>query len=359
MIVVLFILGVVLLLVGGELLVRGASRLAVALGISPLIVGLTIVAFCTSAPELSVTLQAAYAGTADIALGNVIGSNIANILLILGISAAIIPLIVSQKLLRVDVPLMIGITVLLYVLGLDGKISRSEGFLLFGGIVAYVAYAIWQSRHPEPGVQKEYAQEYGEEPAKAKRQWGLNLLFIGIGVLMLVFGATWLVEGAVAFAKALGLSELIIGLTVVAIGTSLPEITTSIIASRHGENDIAVGNVIGSNIFNILSVLGITAIIAPDGVPVARSALHFDIPILIIASIACLPIFFTGHQIYRWEGLLFVGYYIIYVTHLVLNATAHEALLLFDNMILWFIIPLTIITLIIYFWRSWHIPAKR
>ncbi|MBN2403601.1 MAG: sodium:calcium antiporter, partial [Spirochaetes bacterium] len=256
------------------------------------------------------------------------------------------------------VPLMIGITILLYVFGLDGRISRPEGFLLFAGIIAYVAFAIWQSRHPEKKVKKEYAQEYGEEPLKFKPKWPLNLLFIVIGVLMLVAGAGWLLEGAVAFAKALGLSELIIGLTIVSVGTSLPEITTSIIASVRGESDIAVGNVIGSNIFNILSVMGITAILAADGVPVAPAALHFDMPVLIIASVACLPIFFTGHQIYRWEGFLFVIYYVVYITHLVLNATAHEALLLFDRMIIWFVIPLTVITLAIYFWRSWRKPAK-
>lgn len=354
MTIALFILGVLLLLGGGELLVRGASRFAASLGISPLIVGLTVVAFSTSAPELAVTIQSAYAGKADIALGNVVGSNISNILLILGLSAAIVPLTVSHKLLRFDVPLMIGVASLLYLLGMDGQINRLEGLLLFGGIVAYVVFAIRQSRYPDPTVQKQYAQEYGEEPARAKRQWWRNLLLIGIGVLMLVVGAGWLVEGAVMLAKALGLSELIIGLTIVAIGTSLPEIATSIIASRRGESDIAVGNVVGSNIFNILSVMGITAILAPDGVPVARAALYFDIPILIVASIACLPIFFIGHQMSRWEGLLFLGYYIVYVSRLVLNATAHDALLLFDQVIMWFAIPLTVVTLVVYFWRSWR-----
>jgi cation:H+ antiporter len=358
MIIGLFILGVVLLLAGGELLVRGASRLAVSLGLSPLIVGLTVVAFGTSAPELAVTIRSAFAGNADIALGNVVGSNIANILFILGLSAVITPLIVSQKLLQFDVPLMIGITVLLFVLGLDGKISRPEGLLLFGGIVAYVVFAIQQSRYPEPDVQQEYAQEYGKEPAKVKHPWILNLFLIGSGILMLVVGAGWLVDGAVTLAKALGLSELIIGLTIVAIGTSLPEIATSIIASWRGESDIAVGNVVGSNIFNILSIMGITALIAPDGVPVARAVLSFDLPILIVASIACLPIFFTGHKISRWEGFLFGGYYVIYLTYLVLNATEHDALSFFNQAVLWFAIPLTVVTLAIFYWRSWRNPKK-
>ncbi|HUN23728.1 MAG TPA: calcium/sodium antiporter [Anaerolineales bacterium] len=358
MLVILFILGIFLLLGGGELLVRGASHLAASLGITPLIVGLTVVAFSTSAPELAVTIQSAYADKADIAFGNIVGSSITNILFILGLSATLIPLVVSQKLLWADVPLMIGINGLLYMLALDGQISRVDGLLLVGGIIAYIVFAIRQSRQPEANVQKEYAQEYGIEPAKAKQQWGLSLLFVGSGVLMLVLGAQWLVDGAVAIAKALGLSELTIGLTIVAVGTSLPEIATSIIASRRGESDIAVGNVVGSNIFNILCVLGVTAVVAPDGVSVARPALYFDLPVLLIASVACLPIFFIGHQINRWEGLLFLGYYVVYIVYLILNATAHDALLLLNKAVVWFVIPLTTITMAIYFWRSWQKQRK-
>lgn len=359
MLVILFILGACLLLGGGELLVRGASRLAAALGISPLVVGLTVVAFCTSAPELAVTVQSAYAGKAHIALGNIVGSNIANILLILGLSAALLPLAVSQKLLRFDVPLMIGATCLLCVLGLDGSISRAEGGLLFSGIVAYVVFAIRQSRRSEPGVVQVYAQQYGAAPAQARRQWALHLLQAAVGLALLVVGAGWLVDGAVAIAQVLGLSELIIGLTVVAIGTSLPEIATSLIACRRGESDIAVGNAVGSNIFNIFSVMGMTAVVAPSGVPVPRAALYFDLPVSLAAAVACLPIFFAGHRINRWEGLLFLGYYIAYLTHLVLHATEHTALLLFDQVIVWFVLPLTAVTLAVYAGRCWRRQTKR
>ncbi len=352
MTLVLFILGIVLLLGGGELLVRGASRLAVSLGISPLIVGLTVVAFSTSAPELAVTLKSVFAGKADIALGNVVGSNISNVLLILGASAVLMPVVVSQKILRIDVPLMIGVSVLLFVLALDGQISRLEGILLFAGIVAYTVFAIRQGRRAEPDVEKEYEKEYGGSREKSKYRWLLDLVAIGTGVVMLVVGSGWLVDAAVAVAKAMGLSELIIGLTIVAVGTSLPEFATSIIAIRKKESDIAVGNVVGSNIFNILSVMGLTAMIAPEGVAVSKAALYFDIPIMIMVSVACLPIFFTGHQISRWEGVLFAAYYILYVIHLIMKATAHASLSLFNRAILWFAIPLTVITLIIYCWRS-------
>lgn len=360
MMALLFILGIVLLLGGGELLVRGASRLAVSMGISPLIVGLTVVAFSTSAPELAVTLKSVYAGKADLALGNVVGSNISNILLVMGLSAVLMPMVVSQKILRIDVPLMIAASLLLYVLAMDGRIGRFEGGLLFGGIVAYTVFAIYTGRRqPEPDVEKEYARAYGDQPGKVRHRWALHLLWVAAGVVLLVLGAGWLVKAAVAAAKALGVSELIIGLTIVAVGTSLPELATSLIAIRHKESDIAVGNLIGSNIFNILSVMGLTALLAPEGVAVARAALYFDIPVMIITAVACLPIFFVGHRISRWEGLLFVGYYAAYVTHLILKATAHEALLLFNQFIIWFAAPLTVITLAICCWRSRRNPEKQ
>ncbi len=208
MTLVLFILGIVLLLGGGELLVRGASRLAVSLGISPLIVGLTVVAFSTSAPELAVTLKSVFAGKADIALGNVVGSNISNVLLILGASAVLMPVVVSQKILRIDVPLMIGVSVLLFVLALDGQISRLEGILLFAGIVAYTVFAIRQGGRAEPDVEKEYEKEYGGSPEKSKYRWLLDLVAIGTGVVMLVAGSGWLVDAAVEIAQYFGVSEL-------------------------------------------------------------------------------------------------------------------------------------------------------
>ena len=339
------IAGLVLLIAGAELLVRGAARLAAAFGISPLVIGLTVVAFGTSSPELAVSLQSAAAGQADIALGNVVGSNIFNVLFILGISAAIIPLVVAQQLVRLDVPIMIGISVLVYLFGLNGQIGRLEGALLFAGIVAYTLFLIRQSRKESKEVQDEYAKEYGDGQPRATRQYIINAVFVVAGLALLILGARWLVDSAVSLAQALGLSELIIGLTIVAAGTSMPEVATSIVAAVRGERDIAVGNVVGSNIFNILAVLGLSSVLAPNGISVSAPALAFDIPVMIAVAVACLPIFFTGFKVARWEGWLFLAYYAIYVLYLILDATQHDALPLFSTAMLLFVVPITVLTL--------------
>lgn len=351
----LFLLGLALLLVGGELLVRGATRLAAAAGIPPVIVGLTIVAFATSAPELAVSVQAAFSGEADLVVGNVVGSNIANLLLILGLSAAIAPLVVAQKLVRVDVPLMVGVSALVGWMALDGRINRVEGALLFAGLIAYNLAAIRASRATRPAVEAQYEAFYGEAEAVAERgrsPWLGSLSLLGLGIAGLILGARWLVDGATTAARALGVSELIIGLTIVAVGTSLPELVTSVLAAIRGERDIAAGNVIGSNIFNLLSVLGFTALLAPQGVPVPAAAIAFDLPVMLAASIACLPIFFVGNRISRWEGVLFLMYYAVYVAYLLLEAVERDAITTFRSAVLWFVIPLSVITLLLIWYRQ-------
>ena len=334
-----------MLILGAEWLVRGASRLAAKVGISPLVIGLTVVAFGTSSPELAVSFQSSLAGQADIAVGNVIGSNIFNILLILGISAVITPLIVQQQLIRLDVPLMIGLSFSFYLMALDGVIGRLEGLLLFAGIIAYTFFLIRQSRRESKAVEDEYAQEFAAKAESGWKPWAINLGLIGIGLTMLILGSNWLVTSAISIARWLGLSELIIGLTIVAAGTSMPEVATSITAAIKGERDIAVGNVVGSNIFNILSVLGLTATVAPGGVPVSLAAEAFDIPVMVAVAVLALPIFFTGNRIERWEGWLFLFYYVAYTASLILDAAQHDALPLFNNVLLFIIIPLTVITL--------------
>ena len=344
---VLFLIGLVGLIIGAELLVRGASRLAIGFGISPLVVGLTVVALGTSSPELAVSIGAALSGQAELALGNVVGSNIFNVLLILGLSASIGALVVAQQLIRLDVPLMIGVSILMLLLGLDGKIGRSDGLLLFAGIVAYVVFAIRQSRKETRQIEAEYDREFGQGGGMGPRQVVIQIALVIAGLALLVAGARWLVNGAVAMARSLGLSELIIGLTIIAAGTSLPEVATSVIASLRGEREIAVGNVIGSNIFNILAVLGLTAAAAPDGVAVPASALRFDIPFMIAVSFACLPIFFTGYRIARWEGVLFLAYYVAYTLYLILDATGHDALPAYSTVMFEFVAPLTAVTLLV------------
>lgn len=352
MVLMMFILGLVLLIVGAEALVKGSSRLAAALGISPLVIGLTVVAYGTGSPELAVSTQSAWAGQADLALGNVVGSNIFNVLFILGLSAVITPLVVSQQLVRLDVPLMIAVSLLLMLLALDGTLSRLDGLLFFSINFAYVVWAIRQSRKENQQVKAEYEKEYGA--AGRSSQWWVNLILIIAGLGMLVLGSRWLVEGAVAVAQALGLSELIIGLTIVAAGTSLPEVATSLIASIRGEREIAVGNVVGSNIFNILTVLGLSSLLAPNGITVPPAALRFDIPMMIAVALACLPVFFTGYRIGRREGALFFAYYIAYTLYLILDATGHDHLNEFSLIVFEYITPLVALTLILLAAHAWR-----
>ncbi len=337
-----FIAGLILLIGGAELLVRGASKLALRVGISPLVIGLTVVAFGTSAPELAISLKSGFASETELLLGNVIGSNIFNVLLVLGISAMITPLVVSKDLIRTDIPLMIGSAILLYGFSLNGYIGRLEGGVLFALLVAYTSYLLIKSKKAKKSISREYEKEFGDKP---ERHWIWHVAISVIGLGMLVIGAEWLVDSAVQFAEYLGMSSLIIGLTIVAAGTSLPEVATSVVASIKGERDIAVGNIVGSNIFNILSILGLTALILPQDIPVPAGVLGFDIPVMIAISLACLPVFFTGNMISRWEGLLFFSYYIAFTLYLVLEASEHDFLPLFNTAMFWFVIPITLVSL--------------
>jgi len=354
MTIVYFIVGLVFLVIGAEFLVRGASRLAAALGISPLVIGLTVVAFGTSAPELAVSIKAALADQSGIAVGNVVGSNIFNVLFILGLSAVIVPLVVSKQLIKFDVPLMILLSFTVLLFALDGRFSRFEGILWFTGLIIYVSFLIYQSRKDNrkaaEAIDPEVAELLGD-PSE-KQAWLKNIGLIAIGLVLLVLGSRWLVDSAVIFAKYFGVSEVIIGLTIVAAGTSLPELVTSIIAALRGERDIAVGNVVGSNIFNIMAVLGITSIVAPAGIPVESSTLSFDIPVMIGVALACLPIFFTGQTISRSEGLLFFVYYVAYTIYLVLVATSNPALAPFGKVILYGALPLTALGLVVFSLRQ-------
>ncbi|MCQ4240081.1 calcium/sodium antiporter [Stutzerimonas stutzeri] len=351
---VYLIAGLVLLVAGAEVLVRGAAKLAAQFGIPPLVIGLTVVAFGTSAPETAVSVQAAFNGSGDLAIGNVIGSNIANVLLILGLTALVAPLIVSRQLIRLDVPIMIGASLVTYALAWDGSLSRLDGALLFAAVVAYTLFLVISSRREKAAeADDEFAKEFGlDEPAKPYAGL-INAGLVIAGLVLLVLGSNFLVEGAVELARALGLSELVIGLTVIAIGTSLPELATSILAAIRGERDIAVGNIVGSNIFNLLCVLGLASLVSPQAIAVSANALAFDFPVMIAVAVACLPTFFAGYTINRWEGLLFIAYYIAYTLYLVMSSTGRPFAETFGDAILGYALPLTAITLIVIAGRAW------
>lgn len=352
------VLGLILLVVSAEWLVKGASRLAANFGISALVIGLTVVAFGTSAPELSVSVMSAYSGSPDLALGNVVGSNIFNVLFILGVAALVTPLIVHQQLVRIDVPVMIGVSFLLLALGYDGTISRWDGIFLFVGGVVYTGFLVRLSRREkDAAVVSEYEKEFGVPQGKAA-SWLVNggLVLLGIGGLVL--GSRFLVDSAVSIAQHFGVSELIIGLTIVSIGTSLPEVATSVVAAFRGERDIAVGNIVGSNIFNILSVVGLSSIVAPSGIAVAATALAVDIPIMIAVAVACFPVFFAGYQVTRLNGAVFLMFYLAYVFYLFFSSTGHAAFGAYHEALLYVVAPLVVIALLFLTWRGFQRPTE-
>lgn len=347
MTIMMFLLGLVALVFGAELLVRGASKIASSLGISPLVVGLTVVAFGTSAPEVAVSVNAALSGNTDLAVGNVVGSNIFNILFILGLSALITPLVVHTQIIRQEIPILIGACLLLFIFSLDGKISFPESLLLLGALVAYTAFLVIQSRKETSKVQEEYAKENNNKTKWAASIY-VQIILILAGLYLLVQGSEWLVDSAVIFARMMGVSDIVIGLTIVAAGTSMPEVATSVMAALKGERDIAVGNVIGSNTFNILGCLGITGLVVPTGgliVPVP--VMNFDLWVMLAVCFACIPIFISGREIARWEGGIFVGYYIAYVAYLILASKDHAAIPVFSTVMMSFVIPITVITLVV------------
>ena len=328
------------------MLVRGATRLAITLGITPLVAGLTVVAFGTSAPELGVSVMAALSGSGgmDIALGNVVGSNIFNVFFILGLSALVAPLLVSIQLVRLDVPVMIGVSVLAIVLSLDGVVSRLDGLVLFTGVIIYTIFVIRLGRRQSANDQSDYF----EPPHPLSSRAGQFILDTGLvisGLVFLVAGSNILVRSAIDIATSLGVSEFVISVTIVAAGTSLPEVATSVVASFRGERDIAVGNIVGSNIFNILAVLGLSSLVSPAGIAVSTHILQFDMMVMLAAALICLPVFFTGFEITRIEGTVLLIYYIIYTSYLVLVENTWKYMQVYDSVILFIVIPVTVIIL--------------
>ncbi len=340
--------GLVFLLAGAEMLVRGATRLAALAGISPLVIGLTVVAYGTGAPELAVSLRASLYGNSDIAVANVVGSNIFNVLCILGVCAAVTPLRVKRQLVRLDVPIMIAVSILLLAIAFDGRLGTGSGVALLAGLAAYTGWSIRQDRRAGGDICQIGRTQTSPPGPQAGTPGGMtrHVLVAGVGLVLLVLGSSWLVDGTVALARFIGVSDIVIGLTLIAAGTSLPEAATSVVAACRGERDLAIGNAVGSNIFNILGIIGISTIVSPGGLSVAPSLLHFDMVVMVVAALACLPVFFTGYSITRWEGWLFVGAYAAYTAYLLLRATEHDALPFFSDTMVYFVLPLLGLTVV-------------
>lgn len=304
-----FMIGLLGLYFGAEWMVKGSSSLARSLGIKPIVVGLTVVAFGTSSPELAVSLLAVLEKSDGIAIGNIIGSNIANIGLILGVSALVSPLRVESSILRRELPVMLGVSLLFVALLLDGVISFADGCILFGGLLGYLAYHLYSSIKYSPRPSAEGEAISGET---SSRKW--NALLVVVGLALLVGGASLMVESGIAIARTLGINEVVIGIALVAVGTSLPELATSIVSAMRAESDISVGNIIGSNIFNIMCVIGIVSMIEP--LAVDRELLYFELPVMLIFSLALVPFMKTGFVLSRIEGGILLAGYCLFITWL-------------------------------------------
>lgn len=328
--------GLILLIVGAEILVKGAARLAASMGMPALVIGLTVVAFGTSAPELAVSVKSAWSGETELAIANVVGSNIFNILFILGLAALVSPLMVSRQLIRQDVPIMILVCAVAALMAWNGTLAVWEAGTLFAGLVVYTVFLFVQGRRNNGVAQ-------GEEVAQETVPTWRNLVLVLAGLALLVMGSRWLVESAVAIASSLGVSEAVIGLTIVAAGTSLPEVMTSIMATVRGQRDIAIGNVVGSNVFNVLCVLGLSGLVSPEPLVAGSQLATLDIPVMVGVAMLCLPLFFTGASLTRFEGALFLVLYVSYVWYTVALTLGVSYLLMMQTVLIYGLVPLVLI----------------
>lgn len=350
--------GLIALAAGGELLVRGATALAVSAGVSSLVIGLTVVAFGTSMPELVVSLQANASGSAGIAVANVVGSNIFNILFILGLCGIIAPLSVASQVVRLDVPFLIFGSLVVYGIAQFGSITAWNGLFLISCLTVYTAFIIRRSRRETRAVRAEYDAALKEERNEVKNLplW-LNFILLATGLLVLVLGARWLIEGSVAVARSFGVGETVIGLTIVAAGTSLPEVAASVMATLKGERDIAIGNIIGSSTFNIFAILGFAPVLA-GSLPVPPEMLDVDFPVMLFAAIACFPHLVAGLVFNRLEGILFFLSYCGYTTYLVLSAMGSPHLHAVRQVFVTVVLPLLCLSILLILWTKMRMARK-
>lgn len=319
-----FLGGLVVILFGAELVLRGAVRLAAMLGVQPIVVGMTVVALGTSAPELAIGITAVLEDRGELAVGNIAGTNIFNILFILGLTSAIRALPLTRSSIRLDVPVMIASALTLLWMCRDRVLSRGEGLVLVGAAVAYTVALFHSSRRETGPVRREFAQEYGPQALQVAQGglpgvWYSALTLAGMGLTVL--GAHWIVDSATSLARMFGVTDAIIGLTVVAVGTSAPELATTVVATIKNERDVAVGNLIGSSVYNVLVILGATAIAAPHGVDVSSDVLWIDLPLGAAVAIVCYPVFRSDRMVSRREGMAFLLAYFAYMTALLILRT--------------------------------------
>lgn len=347
--VVLFVVGLATLIGGAELFLRSVDKFGAAWSVSPVVMGLTVVAFATGAPELAISLQAAVDGKPDLVVGNILGSNIANILLILGIAGLVQPLKITNRIIKVDVPMVIGASMLLFVLAMDGLLSPLDGGIILLALIGYSIFMYFQIRKDRLAniSLSGGALKLDEELTTAFYVKYIVLLLVGL--VLIVMGSRFMVHSAVEIAGVLGISELIIGLTIVSIGTSLPEVATSVSAVRHGDSDTAVANVMGSNLYNILLTLGLTVVIAPGAIDVSMDAVNLDLPFMVIVAGACLPLFWPGKELGRPEAFGFLTYYGLYLAYLVLISIQHPFKDQFEGIMVWVVIPITVLLIILKF----------
>ena len=314
-----FIFGLIIITVGAEILLKGASKIASLLNIKPIVIGLTVVSIGTSLPELAVGLTAIGDGAGDIAVGNIAGTNIVNILFILGLSAAIRPMPLKLKSIKTEMFTMVFAAILLFILSLDGRINTWDGILMFALGIIYLIVIVRTSRNEPQFVQQEFAEEFEASTPNEKANfkiWSWNFMLLFCGIIATIYGAEKLIDGAVSMAQHFGMSDALIGLTIIAIGTSAPELATTIVGTIKNERDVAIGNLLGSSIINIFIILGIAGFFTPNGINVSEEILWFDLPLAALVALICYPVFRSDQMVSRKEGILFVSLYVLYLCYL-------------------------------------------
>ena len=349
----LFIVGLASLIFGAELFLKAVDHFGLKWGVSPLIMGLTVVAFATGAPELAISIKAAASGSADLVLGNIIGSNIANILLILGITSLISLLHIAKRVILIDLPIVVAVSLTLFLLAKDGTLTKMDGGVLIMGLIGYSIFTYYRIQKSKNGDPVFAYEKKAEELASGTWFYIKNGGMLILGLALIVQGSNWMVDSAVTIATLLGISELVIGLTIVSIGTSLPEVATSVAAARKGNADIAVANVLGSNLYNMLLTLGLTLLISPHVLQVSAVAIHFDLPFMIIVTLICIPLFLGGYNLTRTDGSIFLFYYASYITFLVLDALSAPFKEYMAMAMYWVVSPITILYIV------WQLVAYR